>query len=124
MQMHNSDSNHESVQTLKQASGVSSKRPLTSSDGDSSYPLVQKQISEERQFTPQRLESPLEMAAGIYEEKFIAAPVNETKQRQAHPENKEEVIPSEHPPFVVQLDTRMSQASCHVKCSPRLNRPS
>ena len=101
MQIDNSDSNPESVKTLKQGSGVSSKRPLTSSDGDSFHPVVQKQVSEDRSFTPQRLESPLEMAAGIYEEIFIAAPVNETRQRQAHPENREEVIPNEHPPFMV-----------------------
>jgi hypothetical protein len=63
------------------------------------------------------------MAAGALEEDLIAAPLNITKQLHQHPTLAEEIelIPNEHPPFMVKLNTRNASAMFNNRCSPRLN---
>jgi hypothetical protein len=62
-----------------------------------------------------------ELAA--FEEDLQAAPLNFTKQLHEHPAlaEEKELIPNEHPPFMVQLNTRNASAMFNNKCSSRLN---
>jgi hypothetical protein len=62
-------------------------------------------------------------AIGANEERQFAAPLNHTKQLQLHPaiQEERELIPNEHPPFKISLNTPISSSKFNNKCSPRLN---